>query len=83
MMPHLFSGRRTGLAVLLLVLLCPASTVTAEPVPCQLARIIAGNGQYGDLFGVSVAVEGDWACYGAEGDNPAGDNSGSVYVYNR
>ncbi len=83
MLPGLVPHRLIGSILLLLVLLCPVSAVFAEPVPCQLARIIAPDGQYEDLFGVAVATEGEWAFFGAEGDNPAGDNSGSVYVCRR
>jgi hypothetical protein len=44
----------------------------------QLARIVAPDGVAGDLFGASVALEGNTAVIGAPGVN---GNSGAVYAF--
>ena len=45
-------------------------------------KIIASDGAADDYFGISVAIQGDKIIVGAQGDDDAGSNSGSVYVYN-
>jgi len=46
-------------------------------------KITALDAALGDRFGISVAVSGDTAVVGAEGDDDGGGNSGSVYVFTR
>ncbi len=46
-----------------------------------LNKIIAGDGRYDDLFGVSVLINGDYIIVGAEGDDDNGSNSGSAYIF--
>lgn len=49
----------------------------------QLAKLTAADGAEGDVFGISVALDGDTALIGADLDDDKGENSGSVYVYTR
>ena len=49
----------------------------------QLAKLTATDGAKGDVFGISVALDGDTALIGADLDDDKGENSGSVYVYTR
>ena len=42
-----------------------------------------GQGQNYDLFGASVAIEGDRALVGAREDDDAGGDAGAVYVFER
>ena len=49
----------------------------------QQAKLTAGDGATGDLFGLSVAVSGDTAVVGAVWDDDNGGNSGSAYVFVR
>lgn len=49
----------------------------------QQAKLTASDGAAGDLFGVSVAIDGDTAVVGAVGDDDAGNASGSAYVFVR
>ena len=46
-------------------------------------KLAASDGAAGDLFGVSVAVDGDTAVIGAFFDDDNGINSGSAYVFTR
>ena len=47
----------------------------------QIAKLTADDGASGDAFGYSVATSGGVAVIGAYGDDDAGNNSGSAYVY--
>lgn len=44
-------------------------------------KIFASDGEINDYFGVSVAIFGDTAVVGADGENMAGSWSGSAYVF--
>ena len=44
-------------------------------------KLTASDGAAGDLFGNSVAVDGDTIVVGAHGDDDNGTTSGSAYVY--
>lgn len=45
------------------------------------AKLTAGDGAAGDLFGASVSISGDTAVVGAYGDDDNGAKSGSVHVF--
>lgn len=45
-------------------------------------RIIASGTNRTDLFGASVAIKGAFAIIGAAGNDNAGDNAGSAFIYN-
>ncbi|MCH2153808.1 MAG: FG-GAP repeat protein [Phycisphaerales bacterium] len=47
------------------------------------ARLIADDGEIGDMFGVSVDIKGDRIIVGSWFDNDAGSNSGSAYIFDR
>jgi hypothetical protein len=46
----------------------------------QLAKVVATDGQAGDLVGRAVALSGDRAILGAFGDDDQGSNSGAAYL---
>ena len=47
------------------------------------AKLTASDAARGDLFGVSVSVDGDTSVVGANEDDDAGGSSGSAYVFTR
>jgi hypothetical protein len=49
----------------------------------EQAKLLAGDGAAGDLFGGSVGLSDDTALVGAYGDDDLGDSSGSAYVFVR
>ena len=49
----------------------------------QAAKLTASDGLADDLFGFSVAVDGDTVVVGAYQDDDNGDDSGSVYVFTK
>jgi hypothetical protein len=46
-------------------------------------KLTASDGSRGDLFGASVALDGDTLVVGAYRDDPSGTDSGSAYVFTR
>ena len=48
----------------------------------QKRRIVASGANRSDLFGASVAIRGAFAIVGAAGNDSAGDNAGSAFIYN-
>ena len=52
-----------------------------EGVWAQAAKLTAFDGEAYDNFGISVAVDGDTVVVGAPGNDGAGADSGSVYVF--
>ena len=49
----------------------------------QQRKLVANDGTEYDLFGTSVALDGDTAVVGATGDDDNGSHSGSAYVFFR
>jgi len=47
----------------------------------QVAKLMAADAAAGDVFGVSVAIDGDTIVVGAYGDSDGGNDSGSAYVF--
>ena len=47
----------------------------------EVAKLTASDGAALDYFGISVAIDGNTVVVGANGDDDAGSNSGSVYVF--
>ena len=47
----------------------------------QQEKLTASDGAYRDYFGSSVAISGDYAIVGADGDDDNGLLSGSTYIY--
>ena len=52
-----------------------------DPCWLQSAKLLAQDGQANDYFGTSVALDGDFAIIGADGDDDNGDSSGSAYIF--
>jgi sugar lactone lactonase YvrE len=51
---------------------------------CQQARLSPGDAAVNDFFGRPVAIQGDTAAIGAQGDDsPAGSDTGAVYIFTR
>src|SRR5262249_23056216 len=49
--------------------------------PSPEARLIASDHAGGDFFGLSVSIDKDLICVGAEFNDDHGNNSGSAYIY--
>lgn len=49
----------------------------------QQAKLLAPDGQAGDLFGFSVYIDDDTALIGAPNDDDKGTNTGSAYIFTR
>lgn len=49
----------------------------------QQKKIVPTDGAAGDLFGESVAIDGDLVIIGAREDDDRGTNSGSAYIFGR
>lgn len=50
----------------------------------QQAKLAPDDGDFGDLFGLRVAIDGDTALIGAPDDeDPNGEDAGSAYVFER
>jgi hypothetical protein len=49
----------------------------------QVKKLTASDAEWGDHFGVDVAVSGDIAVVGAEGEDAGGSNAGAAYVFGR
>jgi hypothetical protein len=47
----------------------------------QIAKLIADDAEYGDLFGNSVSMYGDYIVIGSKWDDDNGSASGSAYVF--
>jgi len=73
---------KIGCIAFVLVMLLPISPVWAL-TPTQVAKLLADDGAEDDIFGCSVAVDGDTAVIGALHDDDNGDESGSAYVFIR
>lgn len=49
----------------------------------QRAKLTASDGVSGDQFGENVSIDGDTVVIGANRDDDNGNDSGSVYIFNR
>ncbi|MCH7488604.1 MAG: FG-GAP repeat protein [Chloroflexi bacterium] len=49
----------------------------------QVKKLTASDAQADDNFGISVAVSGDIAVVGAQGEDAGGSNAGAAYVFQR
>jgi hypothetical protein len=50
---------------------------------CQVQKLLASDAQLGDWFGLSTAIDGDWAAVGAPYEDSIFISSGAVYVFQR
>ena len=49
----------------------------------KVEKLLASDGTFEELFGVSVSISGDTAIVGAYGDDDNGGASGSAYIFSR
>jgi hypothetical protein len=49
----------------------------------QIKKLVASDAAANDLFGVSVAISGDYALIGAEGEGGSGSQRGAAYLFYR
>jgi hypothetical protein len=49
--------------------------------PVEIAKLTASDADANDFFGISVALRGSTALVGADGDDDAGTDSGSAYLF--
>ncbi len=49
----------------------------------EVTKLIAGDAEGGDNFGVSVSISGDYAIVGARYEDTGGIDAGAAYVFNR
>ena len=47
----------------------------------EQAKLLASDGAFGDVFGYSVSISGDYVIVGAYGDDDNGTSSGSSYIF--
>ncbi|HUU98062.1 MAG TPA: FG-GAP repeat protein [Phycisphaerae bacterium] len=59
------------------------SSATSMANWTQVAKLLADDGDYGDNFGYTVAVDGDVIAVGVPDDEDLGNWSGSAYVFER
>jgi len=59
------------------------SDVPDDPNWYQQARLTASDRAYGDLFGNSVSIRGEYAIVGASNSDDNGHDSGSAYIFKR
>lgn len=73
-------------ALCLLVTLCLAfsapAAVVASTTPTE-TKLVANDAEFGDEFGNEVAIQGNIAVIGAQGDSPLGFGTGAAYVYEK
>jgi hypothetical protein len=65
------------------LLMLAVSMAHAAIDPAKVQKLLAGDGAADDYFGDSVAVSGDTAVIGVDGDDDKGGMSGSAYVFVR
>ena len=72
------------IAIIVIVGCSPSQAVDSpERSWSRQAKIVAADGVFNDLFGISVAIDGDYAIVGANGDDDNGSSSGSAYIFHR
>jgi len=49
----------------------------------QIKKLVASDADDDDVFGVSVAISGDYALVGAEGEDGSGSKRGAAYLFGR
>ncbi|KPK47352.1 MAG: hypothetical protein AMS22_16695, partial [Thiotrichales bacterium SG8_50] len=59
------------------------ATLAWSAVPVEVTTLVADDGSANDFFAFSVALAGDTAVIGAQGDDDNGGNSGAAYVFDR
>jgi len=65
----------------LVVAACTGGAIAQDVCPGDIIKLLASDGEGGDAFGYSVAIDGDSAIVGAFGDDDRGTDSGAAYIY--
>ncbi|WP_420207802.1 FG-GAP repeat protein, partial [Candidatus Electronema sp. JC] len=65
------------------LLMLAGGTAQAAIDPATAQKLMASDGAVEDHFGRSIAISGDTAVIGADGDDDNGIDSGSAYVFVR
>ncbi len=68
--------KKLFMIVFVAVMLCGTVGVVRAEI-----KLSASDGQEGDLFATSSSISGDWAIFGAYGDDDFGGRSGSAYMF--
>ncbi|MCD4650466.1 MAG: T9SS type A sorting domain-containing protein [Candidatus Cloacimonetes bacterium] len=55
----------------------------SDSIWTEQVKLIASDGTFGDFFGMSVSISGDYAVIGTTYDDDNGNDSGSAYIYHR
>lgn len=72
------------ISLLVIGVVYPILAKTSQPLFIQVDKAIANDGQGGDQFGVSVAIDGDTVVVGANSAAVGGNNlQGAAYVFIR
>jgi hypothetical protein len=71
-----------SLLMLCLVLSAPAAVVASNPTYTE-TKLLANDAEFGDEFGNAVAIQGNTAVIGAQGDSPLGFGTGAAYVFQK
>ncbi|MCH8825200.1 MAG: hypothetical protein IH984_17025 [Planctomycetes bacterium] len=61
--------------------ICFFSFNTASWGQCEIEKLTAHDGVWGDMFGYSVCISGEFAIVGAYAHDGVGNNSGAAYIY--
>jgi hypothetical protein len=58
-------------------------TITRNDMQNSVKKLLAADGEVGDLIGYSISLSGDSLVVGASGDDDNGSASGSAYIFTR
>ena len=58
-------------------------TITRNDMQNSVKKLLAADGEVGDLIGYSISLSGDSLAVGASGDDDNGSASGSAYIFTR
>ena len=72
-----------SLVMLSLAFSAPAAGAASTAVPPTETKLVANDAEFGDTFGNEVAIQGNIAVIGAEGDSPLGFGTGAAYVFEK
>ncbi len=61
----------------------PTAVAASTPVLPTETKLLANDAEFGDVFGNEVAIQGNIAVIGAEGDSPLGFGTGAAYVFEK
>ena len=70
-----------SLLIFCLTLSAP-TTVVGSTTPTE-TKLVANDAEFGDEFGLEVAIQGNIAVIGAQGDSPLGFGTGAAYVFEK